>query len=119
MALAPQLVNRRRMVTDPPARLRRLTAHPDNYQRVETLCADPHVIPRVRQDPAIRVGVMGYPHKATPALGARLVEEMVTGITALVRRLERRRARRYRPVKLHREGLIMVGPTATREKRRR
>jgi len=118
MALAPHLVNRRRMVTDPPAWLRRLTAHPDNYQRVETLCADPHVVPRVRQDPAIRVGVMGYPERATPALGARIVAEMVTGLAALVRRLETRRARRYRPVKVRRKGLVIIGPGATRKRRR-
>lgn len=107
MVLGPHLVRRDRMVTDVPWLARLQRRHPDNYQRVEAPLPLPCVIPRIGQRADIRVGVMGYPEKASAAYGARLVRQIVKGAAGLIRRIERSKSRRYRPVKVKRETPVL------------
>lgn len=107
MALAPESVRPTR-AKDRPALSRQLIRHPDNYQRVETLVRSPHVIQRVRQRPDMSVGVMGFPEKATPELGRRMVREMAGGLSKLVRLIEKNKAKRYVEVKIKRGKPVIV-----------
>ncbi|MBC7288336.1 MAG: creatininase family protein [Armatimonadetes bacterium] len=88
LAICPELVCNERMQTDEPALVQRLRADPDAYQTRERLIEHEAVIPRVHQDTAIRVGVMGEPHRASNELGERILTEAVAGLVALIRQLE-------------------------------
>ena len=87
---APDQVRTDRIIQDDPDVAASLRQHQDNYQRVERLIDDPHVAPRVTQRPEITVGVMGFPEKASAEVGRQVCDEMVSGIAALVRRIEAR-----------------------------
>lgn len=91
---APELVRLDRLTEDPPELAAHLRAHQDNYQKIDRPIDDPHVAARVTQRPDIKVGVMGYPRKATAAVGKQVCDECVAGIVDLVRRLEAREVRR-------------------------
>jgi len=88
----PALV-RSRIATDSKAMCERLRRDPDQYQvrrkHVENEC----VVPHVRQAPAMRVGVMGHPERASAKLGKKVCEEAVDGIAGLIRKIKRERAR--------------------------
>jgi len=45
------------------------------------------VVPAVRQHPAIRVGVMGEPEKATAEIGRQITEEAVGPLVDLIERM--------------------------------
>lgn len=107
MAFRPDLV-KPRITQDPPHLARLQRDNPDNYQLVETLMDSPHVIPRVRQRPDIKVGVMGYPEEASTRLGKKLVEELVAGISALIRQIERKKRKRYHEIKIKRKKLVIM-----------
>ncbi len=108
MALRPDLIRPRRMVMDKPKLAALQRQNPDNYQLVEKLVLSPHVIPRIRQRPDIRVGVMGYPEKATVQLGEKIVREMVAGLTKLVQMVEKRKTTKYRELKIKRTSLKIL-----------
>jgi len=63
----------------------------DSYQVLEKPVDHAYVEPKVKQHPGIRVGVMGDPSRADPAIGERICREAVQGIADLVRKLEGRR----------------------------
>ena len=86
MALEPELVHMDEMELDgkPPAG----TEDPDNHMQAEKIVDDPMVIARVRQKKEIKVGVYGYPPKASPELGRKLVEETVALMVKKVREIE-------------------------------
>lgn len=84
---APEDV-RAEIVLDKPEIVRRLRENPDNYQVFSSNVDNPEVIQRVNQDPAIEVGVMGDPARATAELGQRICEEAVGGLVELIRSLE-------------------------------
>lgn len=107
--LAPAMV-RKRIVKDAPRLARLQTQHPDNYQLVETLVDSPRVVPRVRQRPDIKVGVMGYPERATTKLGKTIVTETVNGICNLVRKIERSKHTQYRKVNVRRPKVAIFQP---------
>ncbi len=87
---APDLVRTERIVQDEPEVAASLREHQDNYQQVERAVDDPHVAPRVTQREDIKVGVMGYPERASAEVGRQVCEEMVAGIVALIEKIEAR-----------------------------
>lgn len=77
LALAPELVRLDQLELDPPPLLELQIAHPDNYLHAEKIVDDPFVAPRLSQRPDIRVGVMGYPQRASRELGLEILESMI------------------------------------------
>ncbi len=108
LALRPDLVRPDRMVQDVPRLAALMRQHPDNYQRVETRVPSRHVVPRVRQRPDLRVGVMGYPERATAATGRRMVAEIVTRLARLIVSVERQLSKPYREVRVRRTDLTIL-----------
>lgn len=77
MAVAPELVRMDELALDEEPYRQMQIEHPDNYQHAEKIVDDPMVIPRLTQRPEIKVGVMGYPEKASAEIGRKAVEEIV------------------------------------------
>ncbi len=82
----PELV--KRPVKDKPAIVRMMERDQDGYQIKERPVADESVYPYISQHPGIRVGVMGYPERASRALGRKVSEEAVRLLANLIRRLK-------------------------------
>jgi len=88
MAVRPDLVRMDELALDVPELVKRMRENPDAYQTRTALVEDPAVIPHIHQDPAIEVGVMGDPERATPEVGERIFAEAVEGLVALIRSVE-------------------------------
>ncbi|MDO9541372.1 MAG: creatininase family protein [Kiritimatiellia bacterium] len=108
MYLGPNMVKSGRMATDVPRLLKLQRENPDNYQLVETLHPSRHVVPRIRQHPDIKVGVMGDPQRASAEFGRKIVLEAANGIAKLIRDIERKKFKKYREVKIKRKKLVIV-----------
>jgi len=78
MALEPELVQMDQLETDIEPLLKLQIEHPDNYQHAEKIVDDKLVVPRLSQRPDIKVGVMGYPHKASAEIGKKAIEDIVS-----------------------------------------
>lgn len=94
MYWAPELVRVDRIQQDDDALAAHMREDPDNYQHVEKPVDDPHVVPRIRQRADIRVGVMGYPEKASAEVGRKVCDEIVAGVSAMIRKIETGKPRR-------------------------
>ena len=77
MALRPDLVRMQDLELDKEPWLRKQIEHPDNYQHAQKIVDDPFVVPRMKQHPEIKVGVMGHPERASAALGRKLIADIV------------------------------------------
>jgi len=88
MALAPELVRMQDLALDDEPYRTMQIEHPDNYQHAEKIADDPAVIPRMTQRSQIKVGVMGYPERASREDGLEIVEDMVNNAVAKVTRIE-------------------------------
>ena len=77
MALRPDLVRMQDLELDKEPWLRKQIEHPDNYQHAQKIVDDPFVVPRMKQHPEIKVGVMGQPERASAALGRKLIADIV------------------------------------------
>lgn len=108
MYLGPDMVRTRRIMTDVPRLLKLQRENPDNYQMVETLHPSPLVVPRIRQRPDIKVGVMGNPKLASAKFGRKIIRDAVNGIVRLIRSIERDKYKKYREVKIKRKKLAIV-----------
>lgn len=73
---------------DEPDLVRRMREDPDNYQAFSSNVECPGVVKRVSQDPAIKVGVMGEPSKASREMGEQICNEGVGALVKLIRTLE-------------------------------
>ena len=98
MALAPELVQMDKLEMDDPELVREMRKHPDSYQCASKPVDHECVVPRMSQKPGMRVGVMGDPGKASPELGARMVEDAVSELSKLFTQLEKKRSAEYREV---------------------
>ena len=67
-----------------------MKVHPDNYLLVEKAFNNKYVVPQLKQKPEIKVGVMGDPRGANAELGAKVCKEMVSGLSKLIRDIERK-----------------------------
>jgi creatinine amidohydrolase len=106
MALEPELVRMDEMKADKEPIRTRMIEHPDNYQHAEKIVNDPCVVPRMRQRPDVKVGVMGYPDKATPELGRELNDEIVANASRKIMELESKADGIYKEVEFKPEPLI-------------
>ncbi|OHB56265.1 MAG: hypothetical protein A2Y12_12095 [Planctomycetes bacterium GWF2_42_9] len=88
MALEPDLVQMDQLETDVDPLLKMQIEHPDNYQHAEKIVDDKLVVPRLSQRPDIKVGVMGYPHKASLEIGKQAVESIVSAAVKKFTELE-------------------------------
>lgn len=77
MALRPDLVRMEELALDDEPWLSLQIKHPDNYQRAEKIVDDPFVVPRMSQRPEVKVGVMGYPKRASVEIGKAIVADVV------------------------------------------
>ncbi len=100
MYLAPELVRMDELETDSKELLEQMTSHPDNYQQAEKIVDDPCVVARNSQRPEIRVGVIGYPEKASREMGEAIVRSTVRGACEKISDLESRYDGKYKLVKL-------------------
>ena len=78
MALEPKLVQMDQLKTDTGPLLKLQIEHPDNYQHSEKIVNDELVVARLSQRPDIKVGVMGYPHKASAKIGKKAIAAIVS-----------------------------------------
>jgi len=107
MAVAPELVQMDKLAMDAPAPAERMRAHPDNYQFAMKPANDKIVVARMAQRPEIRVGVMGYPRKASRAFGERAIKAGVAKMAKHFVQLEKSRSRTYRKVRWTPEPIIL------------
>lgn len=73
----PEVV-RRKIAMDSPKVAERLRNDPDSYQKRETFTPLKQEIVQTSQYDDVKVGVMGYPERATAALGAKIEAEFLT-----------------------------------------
>ena len=81
---SPEVV-REKIVMDPPEVAERLRQDPDSYQLRETLSTLPQEIPATSQRSDVKVGVMGYPEKATAQLGRKIEEEFAENASKAIK----------------------------------
>ncbi|MCP4645300.1 MAG: creatininase family protein [bacterium] len=106
MALEPDLVRMDELKLDDEPALSEQIAHPDNYQRAEKIVDSPFVVPRMTQRPDVKVGVMGYPERASRERGEQMAETLVAGGTAKILELESKADGVYKDVPFTPEPLI-------------
>ena len=107
MAMEPELVRMQDMELDPEPLLNLQIEHPDNYQHAEKIVDDEFVVPRMTQRPDIKVGVMGHPEKASPELGKKTIEDIVTNGAAKILELEKKSDGVYKEVAFTPEPIIL------------
>jgi creatinine amidohydrolase len=106
MALEPDLVRMDELELDPEPLLNQQIEHPDNYQHSEKMVDDELVIPRIKQRPEIKVGVMGHPERASRELGLKIVEDIVATAAAKIVEIEKKADGKYKSVPFNPEPLI-------------
>lgn len=79
---------RAQYVLDDPEVVRMMREDQDAYQLRRKNVDHELVVPAVRQHPAIQVGVMGEPERATAELGRQISDEAVTSLVTLIRAME-------------------------------
>ncbi len=92
MYWAPELV-RDEIVMDDEYTSRMMRSDQDWFEKREKRLDSPFMIEKVSQKEEIKVGVMGFPEKATRELGEKICCEIVDGIIEYVDRLEELRKR--------------------------
>ncbi|MBN1670605.1 MAG: creatininase family protein [Kiritimatiellae bacterium] len=85
----PDLVKMDRCRLDSPELCRLFKEDPDAYQTFATLTDCPDEIPHTDQIPAMQIGVMGDVDGACAELGARIEAEILDGLTALIRSVDK------------------------------
>ena len=88
MALEPDIVRMDQLELDTEPLLNMQIEHPDNYQIAEKIVDDKFVVPRMRQNPDIKVGAMGYPERASVEKGKQIVKEIVNEASDKIKELE-------------------------------
>ncbi|NLN19731.1 MAG: creatininase family protein [Firmicutes bacterium] len=83
----PELV-RKPWVTDSEEVMAMLRADQDAYQAVERPVDHPMVMPRIRQDERIKIGVLGDPSQASAEQGERMAQEVIEAMVELIRLME-------------------------------
>ena len=107
LALAPELVRMDELELDTPELLKLQIEHPDNYQHAEKIVDDEFVVPRLTQRPEIKVGVMGYPERASKEIGLKLVEQTVAEASVKIAELESKADGIYKEVPFTPEPIVL------------
>lgn len=85
----PELVRPRELwVTDDDDLMALMRQDPDAYQTKTRLVDHPLVVPVITQNERIKVGVMGFPERATAEFGEKVVKEGVATLVELIRKME-------------------------------
>ncbi|MBP6963625.1 MAG: creatininase family protein [Armatimonadetes bacterium] len=84
----PELVNMDEAVYDDDEILTVMRADPDAYARKLKSVDTAFVVPRIAQDPRVKVGVMGFFDGANAELGHRIADECIAGLADLIAELE-------------------------------
>ena len=106
MALEPDLVRMDELQLDEEPVATEMRQHPDNYQQAEKIVDDDCVVPRMTQRPDVKIGVMGYPEKASAEKGKQMVADLLEGAVARITKLEAQADGRYKKVAFTPEPLI-------------
>ena len=85
--LRPELV-RNKIAMDKISIVKMLRKDPDSYQVQKKMVKDKFVSVQISQDPRIKVGVMGYIDKISAEIGKKVVDECVTSLDRLVKKME-------------------------------
>ncbi len=85
---AGEEVRRERMVLDEPEFAALMRTDQDAYEAREQRVEHRAVIARRYQSPRMKVGVMGYPERASAELGETIAREAVAGLVELIRAME-------------------------------
>lgn len=107
MALEPDLVCMEEMETDPKELMDLMIKHPDNYQHAKKIVDDEVVVACMAQRPDVKIGVMGYPEKASRELGQKIVESIVEAASQKISELEKKADGIYKEVDFTPEPLIL------------
>lgn len=107
MALEPELVRMDELELDSEDLMKLMIEHPDNYQHAEKIVDDELVVPRMSQRKDVRVGVMGYPEKASAELGRKIVGNIVKNASEKINDLESRADGIYKEVPFTPEPIIL------------
>jgi creatinine amidohydrolase len=83
----PELVKLDRMVTDTEDLMEMFGNDQDAYQLKTKPVDDDFVFPYIKQNPAIKVGVMGNPHKASRELGEAISKDIVDNIVEFLKKI--------------------------------
>lgn len=87
LAYKPHLVQMDKMKTDSRELVEKMLADPDAYQKKTFLTKEKKDIPNTQQDPAITIGVMGHPEKASAEFGKKILEEVRQYMAPAVKQL--------------------------------
>ncbi len=87
---APEYV-RDEIVMDEPYIARMMCTDQDWFEERKRPLDSPFIVEKVGQRPEIKVGVMGFPERASVELGKTICDEIVNGIVEYVDRLEAHR----------------------------
>jgi len=98
MALRPDLVRMEDLALDEQPWLRLQIEHPDNYQHAQKIVDDKFVVPLMKQRPEIKVGVMGYPERASVELGRKMIDDVVQFASERIAAIEAKADGVYREV---------------------
>ena len=85
----PEIV-RDKIVMDEPDIAKMMRTDQDWFEKREKLVDNDFIIPVVSQRAEIKVGVMGFPDKASPELGEKICGEVVEGLVKFIDELENR-----------------------------
>lgn len=106
MALEPGLVRMDELKTDSKKTVERMMRHPDNYQRARKIVDDELVVAQTSQRPDVKVGVMGWPEKASRALGKKIIAGIVADASRRIKEIERKSGGGYKEVAFEPEPLV-------------
>lgn len=84
MYWAPELVHMENLELDEPETLRMLRSDQDWFEKQEKNIDSPYIIAHKSQKEEVKVGVMGFPEKASAELGKKICEEMTEGLIEFV-----------------------------------
>ena len=85
----PELVRPRELwVTDKEELMAVFRIDQDAYQVKTKLVDHPLVVPIITQNPEIKVGVMGYPERASAEFGEKVAKEALESLTQLIGKME-------------------------------
>lgn len=86
----PTLVRKDKIVTDTEDLMERFRQDQDAYQVKYKPVEHKYVFPYIKQDPKIKVGVMGYPEKASAEYGEKVCKDMVKNVSDFVKFLDKK-----------------------------
>jgi len=107
MALEPGLVRMNELARDSKEMCALMIKHPDNYQHARKIVDDECVIAKMGQRPDVKIGVMGFPERASRALGKKIVADIVAAASRKINEIEKKADGIYREVAFKPEPLML------------